>query len=56
MCSFVITLVAVDRAEDQEEDDRQEEREERGLAVAPEEQLLGAQLVQEELHSAVSSR
>jgi hypothetical protein len=36
-----LTVVAVDRAEDQEEDHRQEEREERRLAVAPEEQLLG---------------
>ena len=44
-------VVAVDRAEDQEEDHRQEEGEERRLAAAPEEQLLGAELVQEKLHS-----
>ena len=43
-------VVAVDGAEDQEEDHRQEEGEERGLAIAPEEQLLDAQLVQPESH------
>ena len=48
--------VAVDRAEDQEEEDRQEEREERRLAVPPEQQLLGADLTQEQPHSPVSSR
>ena len=51
----VDVLFTVRRAEDQEEDDGEEEREERQLAAAPEQSLLGPELVRQELHSAGSS-
>ena len=51
-------LVAVDRPDEDEQEDREEKAEEGGLPVPPEEQLLHAELVEEEPHSpsSVSSR
>ena len=51
----VLGAVAEDRGEQHEEQRREEEDEDRGLAAAPEDQLLGPELVPEEASSRSSS-
>src|SRR5581483_10319868 len=50
-----VDVAAVDRAEQQEEQQRKEEDEERRLRAAPEDELLVAQLVEEQPHSVSST-
>src|SRR5205823_10324363 len=50
-----VDLARVDRAEEHEEEQREAEDEEGGLAAPPEDELLEAELMQEQLHAGSGS-